>query len=392
MAVRGSPLPAGEYGHRARELYKLTSASAVANEHAETIADEVVDAFHAAGLFHMLAVAECGGGEASFGEAFEVVEAISCADGSAGWSLMAGMTTAGIASVFFGEAAVADIFSDRRAVCAGQLAPLGVAESTEAGFRVEGNFGFASGSTHAQWFLGGFREMRDGEMVRLPSGAPNLIGAVFPRRRVELMGNWDVIGLCSTHSQDYRVPPQEVDRAYTFELLTAEPLRGPKRYRIGVNGLTCIAHAAFASGVARRALDEVAALAQTKRRAGRKTLIEDPLFQVNYARAEGEWAAARTFAVTAIDELAAVAASGEEISRRVRARARLATTQACFRAEEITGFAYRASGSIGLRNGAPVQRCFRDMAAAGQHVFTEPNTLRDAAQVYLDVAPPGLSL
>jgi hypothetical protein len=39
-----------------------------------------------------------------------------------------------------------------------------------------------------------------------------------------------------------------------------------------------------------------------------------------------------------------------------------------------------------------INRCYRDMAAGEQHVFTDHNSVRDAGLVYLDNAPAALWL
>jgi alkylation response protein AidB-like acyl-CoA dehydrogenase len=158
---------------------------------------------------------------------------------------------------------------------------------------------------------------------------------------------------------------------------------------MGLAGLTCIGHCAFATGVARRALDELALVARTKRRLGRANLIDDPLFQATYAKAEGQLAAARHFALAAIEALEA-AAVADAVTPQARAMARLATTHTAEAALEVAAAAFRFSGSIGLRNGSVLQRCYRDLSAGEQHVFTDFNTYRDAGRLLLGVGPDTL--
>jgi alkylation response protein AidB-like acyl-CoA dehydrogenase len=371
----------------ARRLAGVWEAEAEASEAAACLSQASVDALFDAGLFHVL-VPEClGGAEADIRTAFEVIEEVSRIDGSTGWTLLAAGTTLGIAGAFFGDDAVASIFADPRALTAGQVAPLGIAVSEGDGYRVEGRFGFGSASHHANWMFGGFREQRDGQPVRLANGMPNVIAAVVPRTTVEFVGTWDVIGLQATGSLDYQIPAQHVTEGFTFPLFTAVPKRGGPLYRLGVNGLTCIAHAGFALGVAARALDEIATLSLTKRRIGRALLVDDPIFQHEYAKAVAELRGARAFVIDAFDAIEQAAEAGE-VTLRLRAECRLATTTACNAAASITDMAYRHSGSVGLRRGSVIHRCFRDVAAGEQHVFTDQQTYRDTARVLLDQARP----
>lgn len=378
----------------ARELAPLLEEQAVANEEGVTLAAPVVEALNDRGLFHLLVPAAFGGGEATARTAFCVFEEVSRADGATGWSLMAGAIYLAVAAGYLPDEGALSLFAEPRPVAAGQVAPLGTATITDngagPGWTVEGRFGFASGGMHASWFYGGFRELgSDGEPVMLADGLPNIVVGVFPRRAVELLGNWDVIGLVGTGSIDYRIPAQTLDPAFSFPLFEPELRRGHPRLRMGLAGLTCIGHAAFATGVARRALDELVALAASKRRIGRATLIDDPVFQYRYAQAEAQLAAARALALSALDDLEAAAMAGA-VTTETRTMARLAATHAAETAVEVAGAAFRFSGSTGLRNGSAIQRCYRDLNAGEQHVFTDFNSYRDAGRLLLGVGPDHL--
>ena len=372
-----------------RALAPLIEASAAANEAAVTLCPEVVDALHDRSLFRILAPACLGGFEAGVREAYEVIEELARADGATAWSFMAGAIYVAVAGAFLPDEGAAAVLADPRAVAAGQVAPLGTAIPADGGWTVEGRFGFASGGVHSNWFYGGFREERDGETVVLDNGLPNIVVGLLPAEAVEPLGNWDVIGLVGTGSIDYRVPAQFLPEAFTFPLFTATPRRGHPRFRMGLAGLTCIGHCAFATGVARRALDELAVLARTKRRFGRSNLVDDPLFQATYAKAEGQLAAARTFALSALEALEA-AAVADALTPQLRAMARLATTHTAEAALEVGATAFRFSGSTGLRNGSALQRCYRDLSAGEQHVFTDFNTYRDAGRLLLGLGPDTL--
>ncbi|HLF41775.1 MAG TPA: hypothetical protein VI854_09925, partial [Acidimicrobiia bacterium] len=273
-----------------RSVSPLIEASSARNEDEVTLSADVVAALHDHGLFRLLAPACLGGFEAPVRTAYEVIEEAARADGATGWSLMAGAIYLAVAGAYLPDEGAEAVLADPRSVAAGQVAPLGTATPADGGWSVEGRFGFASGGVHSTWFYGGFREQLDGETVMAENGLPSIIVGVIPAESIEPLGNWEVIGLIGTGSIDYRVPTQVVPHAFTFPLFGSKPLRGHPRFRMGLAGLTCIGHCAFATGVARRALDELALLAQSKRRLGRANLIDDPLFQSSYAKAEGQLA------------------------------------------------------------------------------------------------------
>lgn len=376
---------------RVEALVGLVRAEAGQAELDATLTAPVVAALRDSGLYRILAPTCLGGAEAPVPTVYRVIEELAKADGSTGWVFMATAVYLGAAGSLLGDGAVAEVFADQHVSIAGQLAPLGTAVPTAAGFQVAGTFGFASGAMHASWLFGGYREIVDGAPAKLDIGLPRIHAVLVPRSRVEYLGNWDVIGLRGTGSIDYAVPPHEVPREYTFSTLEAQPLRGGPLMRLGPSGTTAIGHSAFATGIARTALDEVRAVAVSKRRLGRKGLIDDPWFQHMYARMEAKLGSARAYALSALTDLGD-AAEADAITLEVRARARLATSHACACAAEVISFAFQASGSTGLRDGSVLQRCYRDISAGEQHVFTDHNTFRDASLALLGIAPPTIQL
>lgn len=372
----------------ARSLAPTVEASAASMEATGRLDDAVGRAVLDAGLLHLLVPEDLGGGGAGIADALAVFEELARQDGSTGWSVMAAAASTAFASVYSSDAVAKELFAGgRRSVMAGQLSPRGTAVAGPDGrVVVRGSYRFGSGSDRATHMLGGCLSMVDGAPALRPNGAPEILAAIVPRESVTFLGNWDVMGLAGTASVDYEITPTELDPGALFSIFAEEPLRGGAVHRLGVMTVTAAGHAGFALGVARRALDEVAALAVAKTRLGEARLADQQAFQVGYARAEGKVRAARSFifeAFAACED--AVARTGSQPDE-VRQLARLATswgTEACAEAVE---WAYRESGSDGLRVPGALGRCFRDMYAATQHLFVSRKTLTDAAVTLLSRA------
>src|SRR5581483_4544983 len=174
-----------------RSLAPLIEASGARNEAAVTLRPEVVEALHERSLFRILAPACLGGFELPVRTAYEIIEEAARADGATGWSFMAGAIYLAVAGAFLPDEGAEAVLADPRSVAAGQVAPLGTATPADAGWTVEGRFGFASGGVHATWFYGGYREQRDGQTVLLDNGLPSVVVGILPAPAVELLGNWD---------------------------------------------------------------------------------------------------------------------------------------------------------------------------------------------------------
>ncbi len=253
---------------RARSLAPLIEAHADQTETEGTMPAPVVEAIAESGLFLTLVPRELGGLEADIATTLAVFEELARADGSTGWSTMANITTAGLASIYTGDEAVKTMFADPDVVMAGMLGPVGSGTAVDGGFRVSGHFQFGSGSGHASWMGAGFIEMDGDEPAVTAAGLPAMRIAFMPRQQVAMQGNWDVLGLAGTGSYDYEVDEVVVADDFTVLLLEAERRRGGRPYDIGFFGLVACGHAGFALGVGRRALDEIIEVARAKVRLG----------------------------------------------------------------------------------------------------------------------------
>lgn len=379
------PAPGSDLLARARALAPLVEAAAEKMEHTKELDEDVAQALVDAGVLHALVPTALGGPGLGIVAAIDLFEELARQDGSTGWSAMAAGASTAFAAAYASDDVVADLFAPgRRPVMAGQLSPKGRAVAQPGGgYEVSGSYQFGSGSDRATHMLGGCLQLVDGAPVVRPNGMPEILAAIVPRDAVDFRGNWDVMGLSGTASVDYAIAPVHVAEGATFSIFAEEPRRGDAVHRLGVMTITAAGHAGFALGVARRALDEIAGLAARKTRLGEARLADQQAFQVGYARAEGKVRAARAFVREAFAACEDAAARGEVPTDEERQLARLATswgTEACAEAVE---WAYRESGSDGLREPSVLGRCFRDMYAGTQHLFVSRKTLVDAATCLL---------
>jgi alkylation response protein AidB-like acyl-CoA dehydrogenase len=235
---------------------------------------------------------------------------------------------------------------------------------------------------------------RDGEIIGIEDGVMPVIGFVLPVDRVELKGNWDVMGLRGTGSYDFDVPEQFVDAGSTwwiFPPAIAPSVSGGPLYGLGAVVVGTISSVAWAIGVAQRALDEVAAIARDGRtRLGSDPLAEQMIFQrglgLHTTAVEGARVLAKD-SYTAAMKAVADGVPDDVFHEHIRATKAVATyvTEV---AKAATTFAWESSGSAGIRNPSVLQRCFRDMyVGAGHQVFDQRNYIEVAkATLELDVA------
>jgi alkylation response protein AidB-like acyl-CoA dehydrogenase len=374
----------------AHTLTPELSARAREIEQHGTLPADLVARFRAAGMFRTIQPRALGGLELSPAEVIDIVATLSAADASSGWTALIGM--GGNAFTAWLDPAVADdLFgSDADITVATVFAPTGrLVPSGDRCFDVSGQWPWASGCRHAEWFLtGGF--VFDGETPRIVADrGPDWRLALFPRAQGEILDGWDVMGLRGTGSNHIAARGVIVADDHVISPFV-EPARhdGPL-WRLPFFTLAGISLVGLPLGVGRRALDEFAALCPTKGRAGSFVpMAEDPAVQVDLARAEGDLQAARAFVDDAVGSLWDTACAGDVPSVEQRARFQLSAQQAMRAARGAVDMAFSATGSAAIDAGHPLQRCFRDLHAAAQHAYFSPEALKRWTKIRLGIDQP----
>lgn len=357
----------------------IVAAGADEAERLRTLPPATVAALRDTGLLGLKLPAVLGGAEADPVTQIEVIEALTAVDASAGWCLMVGATTGALPGVFLGDEAVGTMFAGRTMpLAAGCYMPTGRAVAEPGGFRVTGRWAFASGIRHAAWVSGTAWVVRDGTLTDERR--------VFVVRtgEVEIHDTWHVAGLRGTGSCDFSVKDHFVSEAFTWDMERAQPKRGGPLYRLGLPGFVTNEHAAFALGVARRALDAIIALAATKSRgvkpaplAGRAT------FQRFLGEAELRLRAARALALQLNDAAWTTVGVGDHLTARQHAELRSAAVLATEVALDITSRAFRYAGGGALYDASVLQRCLRDLSAGAQHFMVSDSAYEALGQLLL---------
>ncbi|GAA3549470.1 acyl-CoA dehydrogenase family protein [Nonomuraea rosea] len=361
---------------RARELRPLIEREADAAEAQGRLTDPVVDALHESGLFGEWVPVSLGGAELSPQELIAVIEEVSYADASTGWVLMATTLENGTAGAYLGDAAVERIFKGpRMPVFAGQGTRPGVAVPEEGGFRLSGQWSFASGMPHAQY----------AHSLGAVEGTDEMRICITPIEDVKMLGNWDVLGLRATGSIDYAIDGVFVPESQTHVFTQDEPLRGGALYRLGVLDQALICHSGWALGVGRRLLDELGRHAAA--RAGRPGQIAgSDAFHADFARAEAKFRAARALVRETWADAERALDSGQWLDVRQETMVRLVLNHVTSTIAEVARFVYASGGTSAVRDGL-IQRLFRDVHAGTAHITSGPQVLQECGRELAGLAP-----
>ncbi len=360
---------------KAKSLVPLLDAEAEFADTEGELSPTAVAALHRDGLLKMWVPEKLGGAELDPVHSLEVLENLSYADASAGWVTMAANLSIGTAGAYLSDHAVAELWADgKQPVIAGQGTRPGTATMVDGGLSLSGSWSFGSGLRHSTHVhsLGIIQE----------TGEPRIF--VTPIDAVNLIDNWDVMGLRGTGSIDYTMEHVFVPDGWSHFAVTTTPERGGSLYGLGIIGFAVTCHSGWAMGVGRRLLDELAGLVQGK--AGRPGAQADSsAFQLGYAQAEAQFRAARALVMESFTDLSKSLYAGDGISVRQHTLARVALAHITKTLHEIAGFVYLSGGTTALRHGT-IQRMFRDVHAGTQHVTSGPAIWQTCGRELMGVA------
>lgn len=377
----------------ARELAPIIMARADEIETGRRLPADLARTFAEAGLFRIAIPQEYGGAELHPADIVRVIEEVSRADGSAGWCVMIGGTTATLAAVLPERWAREIYGTDPHVITGGSTPPTGKAYPVDGGYRVTGRWQWGSGTQHCQWICGGSLIMEGEEPRKLKSGEPEVQLMVFEASQVEILDTWNPSGLRGTGSHDFQVHDAFVpgDRA---ALLGGGSLRiKTPLYRFPFFGLLAVGVCAVALGIARRAIDEFVALAAKKVPTwAQRSLAQRPTIQVQVAEAEAALRSARAFVFDAIDAAWDIAVAGGTLSLEVRRDLRLAAANAVRQSVKAVDLMYEAGGGSSIHADNPLQRCFRDVHVATQHIMVSAGIYEQTGRAYLGLPTPSMLL
>ncbi|GAA1972928.1 SRPBCC family protein [Amycolatopsis minnesotensis] len=357
--------PAADPVSAARKLAPVLERRAGERDDANALPGDVVDLLRGHGLFRMGLPSALGGAPASGATVLAAVEELSRADPATGWTALIGNQSAYLAWLAR-EDAERLAGTDGAVVTAGSTAIRGTGVREGDTYVLTGRWAFNSGCLHADLLMGGFHDPVDGT-ARL---------AFFPASSATVHGTWHVAGLRASGSHDVEVSGLVVPSAHTAALYSAPAAFGEALHRLTPYTIQAVLMLGFPIGVARRALDESLAVADTGAHVDA------------FARAETELAAARELAGAAVGDLLACVEAGGDGTPRQAALPALALRHAVDTAKRVVTTAVRLGGAAAAE-GSALHRCFTDIHAAGQHIAVSDDMIRTYAERYfgLKTAP-----
>ena len=204
------------------ENIEILRSGAAAAERAGSLQPGQMALIYEQGWFRMMVPRRYGGLALPLPEVVRLEEAISRADGSAGWTvtLCAG---AGWFTGFFPPSPLSGVFSDARLCIAGSGTPSGRAQLMPGGYRVTGRWSYASGAHHATAFTANCAVWSEDVPVLTDDGTPLVRPFLFLREEVRIVEDWKAMGMVATGSHGFEVLDLELsaERAFVIDAAAA---------------------------------------------------------------------------------------------------------------------------------------------------------------------------
>lgn len=334
---------------------------------------DFIDRLKQIGIFRASTPAMFGGEPLPPAEFLDKIERISAVDGSTGW-----VASFGSALVYLGSLPLetqAELYKDGPDVCfAGGLFPVQRAEPTETGFLVNGRWKFASGCVGAD-ILG----------VGIPgddstAGKPRT--ALLWPDQVEIVREWDVVGMKATGSFDIAVDHVEVPREWTF-IRGGEPTVDEPLYRYPTLAYAAQVLSVVSAGVARAALDHAIQVGAGRSGVtGAPKLADRAYYRTGIAEAEAALRSARAYFYEVSHETYETVLAGDPATEKQNAHLRLSASNLARVSSDVVNRVIEISGTGAIYSGHPLQGLMGDALVPKQHAFLGP-AMFDAAGAVL---------
>ncbi len=352
-------------------------------EQARQVPQDIAESFAQAGFYSVMVPEVYGGLELDPPTFLKLIRTLARGDSSAAWCTMIGATT-GLGSAYMPRADAEEIFGGgKRTITSGVFAPTGKALPEGDHYRVSGRWQWGSGSRNAAWISGGCFVMKDGKPEMSDTGVPISRMMMVPAGEVTLLDTWDVSGLCGTGSTDFEMKDVLVPKARAVAFGYDTPMERPL-YVFPLFALLASGIASVSLGIARSAIDELVGFASAKTPQGTlKPLAKRPDTQIGVARAEALVRSAQSWMDDTFSDAWEAAQTKGVISVDQRRDMRLSMAHATTASAQAVDIAYDLGGGTSVYKRSSLQRHFRDVHVATQHMMVAKGVLEQAGRLFL---------
>lgn len=374
------PTDAASIIHNCEAIYPVIEEEADQIERTGALTPRMKQALVAAGCFRMCFPKRLGGPELGFRDQVKVMETLARKDGSVAWNVKI-LSDSGFYAARLSPQAYEELYPSIDSATAGALNPPGRADIIGDDFEVTGLWHWGSGIKSADQVVGGVNVYENGQLVRLPNGAPMVLYVYLPLTQITIEDNWHVTGMRGSSSNSYSVDKVRVPRHHSFLRsapadVSADPLlRHVELPFFNTIGTTL--------GLAAHALD----IAKTRVTAGKEPMSKQPTVQRSYGEAWSFFDAARCYAYAVADAMdEALFVENRLLDPELFSRMLAATATAQKLCKKVMDIVIELNGAGTIFHTNPLERVMRDLQTNSVHIVNTPRKWSEAATHLLGTA------
>lgn len=364
-----------DYKSAVRSILPRIAASTHESDKLRRLSDDAANALRESGLARTITPKQFGGYELS-----PSVHIRACADlgnvcSAASWVLMVCVAHDYIIGRFPEECQREVYEGDADNLVAGSLAPAGVIEPVEGGWRLTGRWLFGSGCDHSPWFIFGTRLANP-----KPEDEYTNYHVMVPRADVVIEDTWHTLGMRGSGSKDLVVtnvfvPSHRAMPTYPTFLGLSPHAKAPT-YRLSVySGLPAMLSGSVL-GMAEAGLKAFLEATAVRFTPHGVAKAKNPIMQKRVAESAAEIASARRLLEDMCDRFDALMAIDQApMSAQERIQMRWDSAYIVELGRRAIERLYAVSGAHGLYEGNPVYRAYRDIMTACHHAVIDFDTV-----------------
>ncbi|MEC3966099.1 acyl-CoA dehydrogenase [Flagellimonas halotolerans] len=183
----------------------------------EEFSPEVLNWIAQENIWNLWVPKSYGGLEMSLSEGLKKLRSLAKVDGSLGWTI----TLCSGANFFIGnlkQAVANEIFIDpEKPICfGGSGGVFGTAEKKGEGYVISGTWKYATGAPYLTHFTLNAKIREDGKDVLQKDGTPLVRSFVLKKEEVQMIKDWNTMGLKATATESFEVRSKWVHEKYSF--------------------------------------------------------------------------------------------------------------------------------------------------------------------------------
>lgn len=310
-----------------------------------------------------------GGLQRDLPEALRWLEATSWIDGSLGWTLTLA-SGAGLFGAFMTPEFAHSVFSQNDTFISGSGFPGGKAEKTNSGFQINGSWKYASGINHATLITATCYLTKD-EAVIHNDGEPVTKAVAFYPDEIEIKNRWNSMGLKATGSHDFEVKGVNIPQKRAFTISTDSVQVEGLLYQYPFEAFAHCTLAISMLGMVRRFFDEAKQILLSKNGASNLNGLSRTL-QAKYNHLHLKFIQAKKSVYKNVEQswkaLQNSGALGVSSVNKISTQSQKSCQTALHCVQEL----YPLLGMNAIIPDTLINRCWRDLHTASQHMFLRP--------------------